>query len=445
MVAVTMMRSAARSVVVAVLLLASLCHGQQAPFFSTTKFANVTHRTDVCERQRSLFRNEIQLPRSLEGLQLSVVLTNYTSNSSQPFFTLIDGIIDPDSTYTFAVLIDEIARRAGFSWRDSFGVVLPIDEEVDGNKTWSDLLEWEVNAYDISAGKWDRNPDRMKREISFPEGWFEASTIIVEATDLTATTKTLNVWSFLLPFQWGVWVLIVVTATATGLMYFLLERMNEDADERHLENEPGAAVFYSFITLTGHYEFRPQTTAARILSFSLTLFALIIVAAYTANLVSFLVVRNTEVFKIASVEEAMLLDAPICVQDAVAIDEYLQKKYPNANLVRYPGTKEMMLGLKNKECVIAAIEVANYDVLKRDAEVNGDCTLKWQGRVEQIVPSGIATLVDTGVLCTSLISYVLDYHLTEMRADGFIDQMWEDHLERVATHVRRHQKMTDVC
>jgi membrane protein implicated in regulation of membrane protease activity len=399
----------------------------------------------VCERQRALFRNEIQLPRSLEGLNLSVVLTNYTSNSSQPFFTLTDGIIDPDSTYTFAVLMDEVARRAGFFWRNSFGVVLPIDEEVDGNKTWSDLLEWEVNVYDISAGKWDRNPDRMKREISFPEGWFEASTIIVEATDPTATSQTLNFWGFLLPFQWQVWLLIIVTAIATGLMYFLLERMNAESDERHLEHEPGAAVFYSFITLTGHYEFRPRTTAARLLSFSLTFFALIIVAAYTANLVSFLVVRNTETFKVENVGEAVLMGAPICVQDAVAIDEYLQKKYPTAKLVRYPDTKEMMYGLKNKECVIAAIELANYDVLATNAEVNSDCTLKWQGRVEQIVPSGIATTVDTGILCSSLINYVLDYHLTEMRADGFIDQMWEDHLARVATHVRRHHKMNDFC
>jgi hypothetical protein len=109
-----------------------------------------------------------------------VVLTNYESPSSQPFFTLVDGKIEENSPGTFSILMDEIAQRAGFSWRNSYGVVLPIDSEVDGNLTWSDLLEWEVNVYDISAGKWDRNVDRMKQEISFPEGWFEASTIIVE-------------------------------------------------------------------------------------------------------------------------------------------------------------------------------------------------------------------------------------------------------------------------
>jgi hypothetical protein len=216
-------------------------------------------------------------------------------------------------------------------------------------------------------------------------------------------------------------------------MYFLLERMNEDADELHLENKPVAAIFYSFITMTGHYEFRPQTTAARLLTFSLTFFALIIVAAYTANLVSFLVVRNTEAFKIQSIEEAVLLGAPICVQEAVAIDEYLSEKYPNAKLVRYESTAEMFMGLKKKQCQIAAVEMSNYDIFSRDAEVNGDCTLKWHGRVENIIPSGIATTIDTGILCTSLISYVVDFHLTEMRGDGFVDQMWKDHLTRIST------------
>ena len=227
-----MSRSAACSVVIAVLLPCShLCLAQQAPFFNTSKFDNVTtHRTDVCERQRALFRNEIELPRALEGLNLSVVLTNYQSPSSQPFFTLIDGKIDENLPGTFSILMDEIARRAGFSWRNSYGVVLPIDSQVDGNRTWSDLLEWEVSMYDIAVGKWDRSLDRMSREISFPEWWFEASTIIVESIEKDSK-QHFNFWSFLLPFQWGVWVLIVITVICTGLMYFLLERMNEDADE----------------------------------------------------------------------------------------------------------------------------------------------------------------------------------------------------------------------
>jgi hypothetical protein len=42
--------------------------------------------------------------------------------------------------------------------------------------------------------------------------------------------------------------------------------------------------------------------------------------------------------------------------------------------------------------------------------------------------------VDTGgYRCTSLISHVLDYHMTDMLNDGFLDRAWRDHLERTAS------------
>jgi len=69
----------------------------------------------------------------------------------------------------------------------------------------------------------------------------------------------------------------------TGLAYFLLERLNTESDERQLEKEPLTAIFLSSITFTNHFEFKPQTHPARLLSFSWTLWALIIASAYTGT------------------------------------------------------------------------------------------------------------------------------------------------------------------
>jgi hypothetical protein len=38
-------------------------------------------------------------------------------------------------------------------------------------------LEWEVETYDIAMGKWDRTGDRLHNQISFPEPWYDASTL----------------------------------------------------------------------------------------------------------------------------------------------------------------------------------------------------------------------------------------------------------------------------
>jgi hypothetical protein len=43
----------------------------------------------------------------------------------------------------------------------------------------------------------------------------------------------------------------------------------------------------------------------------------------------------------------------------------------------------------------------------------------------------MAMAVDTRDYCTFLISHVLDYHLIQMKIDGFIEQAFERHLEHV--------------
>lgn len=51
----------------------------------------------------------------------------------------------------------------------------------------------------------------------------------------------------------------------------------------------------------------------------------------------------------------------------------------------------------------------------------------------QTLPSGFATGVDTGTLCTSLISYVINIHMAEMISDGFVAEAWKNHIAKIAT------------
>jgi hypothetical protein len=408
---------------------------QEAPFYETPKFDTTdSHRTDLCERQQELYIGNLTLSDALKGLELSVVLTNYTSEGSKPFFTLnSQGTIDPANPGLFAIILDELAERAGFSWRQSYGVVLPIDPTTDGNKTWSDLLTWEVEVYDISAGKWDRSIARMQQEISFPEGWFDSSMIMIHV-DSGGSKDSLNIWSFFLPFQWSVWVLLVVAVIVTGVSYWFLERMDTSSDTRELEHHPGDAVFYTAITFTGHFEFRPQTTAAMILTFSTTFIALIIGAVYTANLASFLVARRQPGTTIDSVEQAVLLKVPICIQARVNIDDYLSYKYPEAVLVRRENNEEIFQSLHRGECSVAVMAVSEYEQYSRNSKINGDCSLQWSGKVESIIPAGFASAVDSGTLCTSLISHVLELHFIAMKSDGFLEREWEGFLQRTGDH-----------
>ena len=82
-----------------------------------------------------------------------------------------------------------------------------LDSSVDGNKTWTDLLAWEVGHFDIAADYWGRSTQRMALGISFPKGWYDGSVILSwSASDKKSSDK--NFWSFLRPFHKTLWLAV---------------------------------------------------------------------------------------------------------------------------------------------------------------------------------------------------------------------------------------------
>lgn len=413
---------------------------QQSPSIFVEKFnKTVSYRTNVCERQRMLWNNAIELPDALRGLNLTVTITNYPYANENAFFTLANNQIDEGDPGLFAVILDEVARRAGFEWRNSFGVAAPLNATTDGDKTWTDILEWGVETFDISMEKWGRSVDRMSRGISFPAGWYDSSVVLVEQYDDSQSQRVVNLWSFLDPFSTMVWILIAVAIVVTGLLYWFLEYLDVDADERDLDQKPIASIFYAATTFTGHFEFRPNTHAARIIGFSWTFWALIVASAYTANMASFLVSPRIEVYRVSSIAAAVKQGASICVQGGGVIESILKDKYPDLKLVGKVGSEKIIfdslrLPITEGGCHAAAHQFNTFRVYQRNKEVNYDCSISSEGRIVEPIPAGMATAIDTGIYqCTSLISHVLDYHLTAMISEGFMESAWQMHVNKIAS------------
>ena len=397
-----------------------------------TKFQDdIDFRSNVCHREKLFFHNEIGLSDALRGLNLTVVMHNYEFENS--FFSLTaDGKLDTEDPGLFPTILDELSRRAGFTWRDSFAVLPPLDPVDDKGKTWSDLLEWEINRFDISMDYWSHSVDRIAKGISFPEGYYDSSIILVENVDPHQNRSSIfSIWSFATPFEPIVWLYIFLSVLFTGILYMILERLNDESDERSLDHSPLATIFFSAITFTGHFDFRPQTNAARLMTFSWSFWALIVVSAYTANLASFLVARQSPAFRIKSIDHAVALEVPVCVKARTQGDEFLTAKYPNINLVRLGTEEETILGLVDGKCVATAMETSSFLIYERSKTINEKCSLQWEGGVVHSIQAGLATQIDTGTLCSSLISYSIDYHMKQMKADGFIDRVWYQYYEKI--------------
>jgi Ligand-gated ion channel len=416
------------------------CEAQQFPLDVVKKFdRNTSYRTNICDRQLMLWNGTLELPLALSGLQLSVSLTNYQEGKETYFFSLTEGHIPMSNPGLFAVILDELAKRAEFEWRNSFFAYPPLDPLTDGNKTWTDILTWAIDTFDIAMERWAYTPERLNIPASFPLGWYDNSIVLAELIQKSSQNKTMvNLWSFLDPFHPSLWGGVVLAIIVTGIVYWVLEIWNVDADERQLECKPVASIFYAAITFTGHYELRPQTHPARLVGFSFTFWALIVASSYIANLAGFLVSPRVVVFKYSTIDDVRNSKAYVCVQEGGAISKVLASKYPGMRVVPKSPDQAIFEGLRLPHdqggCDVIAHQYNTYEIYEHLREVNEDCAMQSQRKVVEIIPAGLATAVDPGApYCTSLISHVLDYHLTTMLDDGFLDRTWKSHLDRIAT------------
>jgi Ligand-gated ion channel len=414
---------------------------QESPTIFVDKFDTSKNlRTNVCEQQKQIWNGSLALPDALRGLNLNVVIANYQrGNAEDEFFTLVDGKIREGYPGLYAVILDEVSRRAGFQWRNSFGTFSPLDMKEDVNKTWTDILLWGIEVYDISIEAWGNSVARKAMGVSFPAGFYDSSAAFAELLQSDQTRKVINLWAFLNPFRMDVWGCILGIVLLTGLTSWCIENLLlEPQDEESLHQQPIVCIFNAAMVFTGHFGLRCNNHASRILAFSWTFWTLIVVSGYTANLASYLVTKEVKVFRINSVQDALKKNASICVQAGAVVDSVLSARYPQLNLIGKESEAEIFssLRLPSNEggCDAAAHQLNSVHVFLRDKGINHDCAIATEDKIAAKIPAGMATSVDTGRFrCTSLISAVLDYYLLQMTDDGFIEEAWYRHLNRIGT------------
>ena len=98
----------------------------------------------------------------------------------------------------------------------------------------------------------------------------------------------------------------------------------------------------------------------------------------------------------------------------------------------FTGMREKWYGA-SQGCGVGITNLGTFQLYQRNKDVNYDCSLTTQKRVVQNLPAGFATVVDTGIRCTSLVSYVLNLHMNEMIAEDFVAKAWSEHLNRIST------------
>jgi hypothetical protein len=448
--------------VVVVFLLVERSDAQEAPnpLYQIPAFSTPPATTN--HNNRSTFRNDVchlaarrgedlELPEILRGVELHPLLmlgefTNmdyeYDSNNNN---TVINVTLNKDYPGLVPLLMDELCERAGCTWRNTYAAYGY--DVLTENHSFDELALWSTEVFDVNLDWWMRSVSRLRQGITFTEKWYDASIILVAKkpnADDSSRGDGFDPFSWLYPFDNNVWYLTMATILFSAGVYWFLEYLNPNADSDEETSLEFGQVIWMFATaFTGQFEFDPNTHPARLFTFSIAFWALLMSAAYTANLASFLVVANTPQNPIESLGQAVRAGLPMCVWKSSQTDSSVSAAFPayagSGLLVRMDSQQQVFEGVQEigggvgSVCAIAITELSSWETFQYDASVNKPCNLQWIGRAFEFVPASFVMTTDAGDLCTSLLRAVFDLHLHDMEREGFIASLWEGHIEQTAT------------
>ena len=241
-------------------------------------------RQRVCDRYSEETDDgiaSVELRHALSGLSLRPII------SVSKFFVYNEthGV---DDTSLVAQILDELALRANFTWRDSFA----ISYGPEPNQTWTEMLQLYTDMFDISIDYFDKSSERLNRGIAFVDRWFDGSMILIEKIVPLDDHDKVNYTNFMRPFTTEVWLVILATGVASALIYMFLEWLAHDRNNRTFGQWFQDNLFLSALNFSQNYSYEPASPAGRIFSFSMAIWAMVLGATYTGKTGSHRVGKN---------------------------------------------------------------------------------------------------------------------------------------------------------
>merc|ERR1712238_613899 len=158
------------------------------------------------------------------------------------------------------------------------------------------------------------------------------------------------------------------------------------------------------------------------------------IAAYTANLTSFLVAKNTPSVKITDIQDVIDNQFSICVWKGTPMESFLTENYPVYKRInRLVNEEEIFTNIQEGKCDIGLTNVDSWKSYERNEKINKDCSMDWVGRIVQL-SSASFPLSDSASYCSNLARNVINLFLVEMKLDGTFDEIWDKHREDSGTN-----------
>lgn len=227
---------------------------------------------DFCGMYERMILNESgidNISQALKGTELQVFV-----NSGKFFIYDKETGLNSDYPGVHARILDYIAEKGGFNWRNSFGVWT---EEEKGDRSFTELLRWGTEKYDMMIGAYTPSTERMRDGVSFVKGHFDGSLVLVR--NIQTPRLKMDWFNWTKPFEPIVWAGLIAVVFLSSFAYQLVEALGAKGG-RH-ENKSVRVwlmenMYLSFINFTGNYSYEPDTLGGRVFGFCFAFWAMLI-------------------------------------------------------------------------------------------------------------------------------------------------------------------------
>lgn len=124
--------------------------------------------------------------------------------------------------------------------------------------------------------------ERLRAGATFLEPWYDG-TIIMVAPKVSSEGDSFDPWGWLAPFDRGVWIMVIVTVFGSAIVHWILHSvLNPNRQEASEAFDPIEALWQFATAFAGQFEFDPKTGPARLFTFSIAFWALLMVSVPSA-------------------------------------------------------------------------------------------------------------------------------------------------------------------
>lgn len=402
-------------------LLLTCVQGQPFSFQSAPSMKH-----SFCELEALRRNGSLALTQSLAGQRISVL---YDTRDAE---VDVDSLTGEITGGYFVNLMREAARRGDFELLEDVAPDIPA---VFGN--WTEYMHWGVDHYDIFSDWWAVTAETLDQDIVFPFGFLDMSKILVVQMPDSGLSFVDLAFSFLAPFHWSLWITLVAACFFAGIVFLLLERghneFDMDLEQASFIQAMIHSVWLSCVMLTGAGAFCPRTIQGKVFTFFWSFLVLLLVAAYTANLASYMVVKNTPTSEIQSLDDARRLGIRLCIPDLYdEVFERLRRDHPSlrTKAVTLEWGTDYFQSIRDGVCDAVLMTIFEWEAMKSQSLYHKDCDMLYPGRPFWTTGGGFPIRRDTSVHCTSFLNEVLGAIMAQMDNEGYMSQEFETYLER---------------